>query len=135
MQAVDLNTGFESAKKKINAAKTLRDVNDAGKELSSQAANSFSQANDAISSQLDKISEQQKRFERNVPNSMDQMLEMLGMTSGNGSETLRYLKRKVLQAAASIEPKLSQIMKEETVKALGCSQEQTYKAIPQSALT
>lgn len=134
MQAVDLNSGYESAKKKIDAAQTLRDVNTAGNDLARETANSLSQANDAISSQLDKISEQQKRFERNVPTSMDQILGMLGQTRGQGSETLRFLKKRILQAAAAIEPKLSQIMKEETVKALGCSQEQTYKGISQTAL-
>jgi len=135
MQAVDLENSYDSAKKKINSAKTLRDVNSAAKDLQTSAANSFSQANDAISSQLDKIKEQQKRFERNVPTSMDQLLEMIGLTKGNGSDTLRYLKRKVISAAATIEPQLAEIMKKEVVKALGCSEEQQYVGLPVSGLT
>lgn len=135
MQAVDLENSYDSAKKKINAAKTLRDVNSAAADLQKNAANSFSKANDAISSQLDKISELQKRFERNAPTSMDQLLEMIGLTKGNGSATLQYLKRKVLIAAATCEPQLAEILKKEAVKALGCSQEQVYPAMPVSGLT
>lgn len=135
MQAVDLENSYDSAKKKINAAKTLRDVNTAASDLQREAANSFSQANDAISSQLDKIKEQQKRFERNVPTSMDQMLEMIGLTNGNGSSTLQYLKRKIIAAAATCEPQLAEIMKKEVVKALGCSEEQKYPGMSVAALS
>lgn len=135
MQAVDLNNSYDSAKKKINAVKTLKEVNTAANDLTKNASDSFSKANDAISSQLDKISEQQKRFERNVPTSMDELLEMIGLTKGNGSATLAYLKKKVLIAAATCEPQLAEIMKKEVVKALGCSQEQKYPAMPVSGLT
>ena len=56
----------------------------------------------------------------------DKMLDFLGTTKGNGSESLSYLKKKVLEVAVKIEPKIAAIVKEQTIKALGCSQEQKY---------
>ena len=65
---------------------------------------------------------------------MDDLLGFLGETRGSGSSTSRYLRKVVLQAAAKIEPKLAAIVKEETIKALGCSIEQTYQGTSAESL-
>jgi hypothetical protein len=59
----------------------------------------------------------------------------LGQTQGNGSATLRYLRSKILQAAAQIEPKMADILKKETINALGCSVEQTYNGVTSESLS
>jgi hypothetical protein len=66
---------------------------------------------------------------------MDQLLGFLGQTQGNGSATLRYLRSKILQAAAQIEPKMADILKKETINALGCSVEQTYNGVSSESLS
>jgi hypothetical protein len=66
---------------------------------------------------------------------MDQLLGFLGQTQGNGSATLRYLRSKILQAAAQIEPKMADILKKETINALGCSVEQTYNGVTSESLS
>jgi hypothetical protein len=103
--------------------------------LLGKLGNSASEATSQISSQLDKVSEFQKRFQRNPPNSMDQLLGFLGQTQGNGSATLRYLRTKILEAAAQIEPKMAGILKRETINALGCSIEQTYNGVSSESLS
>jgi hypothetical protein len=66
---------------------------------------------------------------------MDQLLGFLGQTQGNGSATLKYLRSKILQAAAQIEPKMADILKKETIRALGCSVEQTYNGVTAESLS
>jgi hypothetical protein len=66
---------------------------------------------------------------------MDQLLGFLGQTQGNGSATLKYLRTKILEAAAQIEPKIEGILKRETINALGCSIEQTYNGISAESLS
>ena len=83
-----------------------------------------------MATQLDKIKDLQKRYLKDPPNSTDKLLDFLGTTKGNGSESLKYLRTKVLEVATKLEPKMSAIIKEQTIKALGCSQEQTYKGLP-----
>ena len=41
-------------------------------------------------------------------------MDFIGLTKGNGSVTLKYLRGKILEAAVQIEPKMSKIMKDET---------------------
>jgi len=132
---LDINSTQQSIQSKIDAYKTYREVSTSEKSLLGKLGNSASEATSQISSQLDKVSEFQKRFQRNPPNSMDQLLGFLGQTQGNGSETLRYLRTKILEAAAQIEPKVAGILKRETIKVLGCSVEQTYNGISEDSLS
>jgi hypothetical protein len=132
---LDINSTQQSIQGKIDAYKTYREVSTSEKGLLGKLGNSASEATSQISSQLDKVSGLQKRFQRNPPNSMDQLLGFLGQTQGNGSETLRYLRTKILEAAAQIEPKVAGILKRETIKALGCSVEQTYNGVTAESLS
>ena len=133
MQALDITSAQDSIQGKIKSFKTYIDVSGAAKSLKN-AGDSATKASSQITSQLDKIKNLQKRFFREPPNSMDQLLGFLGQTQGTGSGTSTYIRKKMLEAAALIEPKLSVIIKEETIKALGCSIEQTYNGISPSVL-
>ena len=133
MQALDITSAQDSIQSKIKSFKTYIDVSGAAKSLKN-AGDSATKASSQITSQLDKIKNLQKRFFREPPNSMDQLLGFLGQTQGTGSGTSTYIRKKMLEAAALIEPKLSVIIKEETIKALGCSIEQTYNGISPSVL-
>jgi hypothetical protein len=132
---LDINSTQQSIQSKIDAYKTYRDVSQSEKSLLGKAGNSASEATSQISSSLDKVSEFQKRFQRDPPNSMDQLLGFLGQTQGNGSSTLKYLRAKILQAAAQIEPKMEGILKRETINAIGCSVEQTYNGVTSESLS
>ena len=129
MQSLDIQSSANSIQSKIKSYKTYNDVSQSARELKSSAGDSASKATSQITSQLDKVKDYQKRYLKNPPNSMDQLLGFLGETQGNGSATSRYLRKVLLQAAAKIEPKLAAIVKSETIKALGCSIEQTYKGV------
>jgi hypothetical protein len=132
---LDINSTQQSIQSKIDSYKTYREVSTSEKGLLGKLGNSASESTSQISSQLDKISETQKRFQRNPPNSMDDLLGFLGQTQGNGSSTLKYLRTKILETAARIEPKISGILKAETIKALGCSVEQTYNGVSSESLS
>jgi len=133
--ALDINSTQQSIQSKIDAYKTFREISQSEKGFLGKLGNSASEATSQISSQLDKVSEFQKRFQRDPPNSMDQLLGFLGQTQGNGSSTLKYLRTKILEAAVQIEPKMVGILKKETINALGCSMEQTYNGVSAESLS
>ena len=114
---------------RLTALKTYNEVSDAQKKILSKAGNSFSNVGNKFSSQLNKISEQQKRFQRDAPTSMDRVLNLLNITNGSGPESFKFLRRAVVQTLVEIGPQINKILAEETIKALGCSQEQTYTGI------
>lgn len=131
---LDINSTQQSIQSKIDAYKTFREISTSEKSLLGKLADSKSSATSQITSQLSQIEEFQKRFQRNAPTSMDQLLDFLGLTQGNGLATTRYLRSRILEAVAQIEPKISGILKEETIKALGCSVEQTYVGVSRESL-
>ena len=126
MASLDLSNSIDQIKSQIEAVKTYTDVSKSEKSLLRKAANSSSKSTAQLATQLDKFKDLQKRYLKDPPNSMDQLLGFLGQTRGSGSESLKYLRKQVLDVAAKIEPKIAALVKEQTIKALGCSQEQTY---------
>lgn len=126
MAIPDLSNSEQKIQSRLNAIKTFKDVSQSEKSLIKNAGDSLSKSNEQLSTQFNKVKDLQKRYLKDPPNSIDNMLNFLGTTKGNGSDTLSYLKKKVIEVAVKIEPTISTILKEETIKALGCSQEQTY---------
>ena len=131
----DLNNSLDSAKSQINAVKTYTEIAAAAKELKKSAGNSFSDAKGKVATTLEDAKKFQKRYQRNQPTSFDELLELINLTSGSGSSTLRYLRKKLLEVVVKIEPEVRKILTEETIKVLGCSQEQTFTGYTTQQLT
>jgi hypothetical protein len=130
----DLEQDYEDSKSQISAIKTYNQISASAKKLKSSAGNSFSQGAMQTASSLNKISNEQKRFLRNQPTSFDQLLELINLTRGSGLESTKYLKKILLETVVKVEPQVQKIISEEALKALGCSQEQTFKGYSQSNL-
>ena len=130
----DLNQSYESAKSQINSIKSYKDISAAAKQLKSSAGDSFEQSTASLNSSLDKISKQQKRYLRDQPTSFDQLLELINITNGSGLSSTKYLKKKLLEVVVKIEPQVQQIISEEALKVLGCSQEQTFNGYDKTNL-
>lgn len=126
---LDLNQQQQKIESSIKALKDYNETSNAEKQILKKGGNSFSKVADNLSSQLNKISEQQKRYQREVPNSLDRMVDLLTTTKGSGPETFKFLRKLLLQTLVTIEPKINEILTQEVIKALGCSQEQTYNSV------
>lgn len=126
MQSPDLNQSIGSVKSQLNSLKTFADVAKSSKDLKMGAANSEQQSSGAFATQLGQIAGQQKRYQRNQPDSTSNLLSFLSITNGQGPSSLRYIRKKILEAAVKIQPQIQEIITKETIKILGCSQEQTF---------
>ena len=129
-----LTSGFESAQSQIASIKSYKDISAGTKELKKSAGNSFSQSTANLNSSLDKVSNQQKRYLRDQPTSFDQLLQLINITSGSGLSSTKFLKQKLLEVVVKIEPQIQKLITEEALKALGCSQEQTFKGYDKTNL-
>lgn len=134
MQSVDLSQGWSDAQSQIEAIKEYNNVSSGTKELKKSAGNAFEKSAGVLSTQLDKITEQQKRYLRNPQTSMDHLLNLFGSTSGQGENSFKYLRKKFLEVSVKVGPKIEEILNEQTLKALGCSQEQEYNAVSPDVL-
>jgi hypothetical protein len=127
--SIDLISGWLDANSRIEAIKTQNEVSKSEKDLKKSKGNSHSKSAANISTQLNKISEQQKRFQREAPTSMDNMLNMFNITSGSGLNSTKYLRKILLETAVKIEPSIQEILSQEAINVLGCSHEQTYVGV------
>lgn len=122
----DLSNSFNSSKSQISSIKTFIEISSATKQLKKSAGNSLAQSNAELNSSLESITKDQKRYSRNQPTSSDQLIDLISLVNGSGISTTKYLKRKLLDVVVKIEPEVKQIITESSIKALGCSQEQTF---------
>ncbi len=83
----DLSNGWDSINSKVTSLNTYKDVSQNEKDLKKNKGNSLSESVGKLSSQLNKIKDEQKRFQKEVPTSMDQLLNLVGVTKGNSSST------------------------------------------------
>jgi hypothetical protein len=131
MQSVDINEQKSEIERRLKAVKTFYDVSKSEKDALRNTQNSFQKSVSDTATQLNKIAEQQKRYQRQVEDKMSEMTNFIkSIGSGTGqTETVKYLKKKVLETASKIEPQIQEIIQSSTLKALGCSEEQSYNAI------
>jgi hypothetical protein len=127
--SVDLQNTKDTIDSRLKSTKLLKEILEDGKQLSKEAGNSLQQSVSNSITQLDKIANQQKRFQRNVPTSMDSLVNLIFGTRGSGSDTVKYIRKKILEVMVNMEPQMTDIIQTSSFKALGCSQEQTYPGI------
>jgi hypothetical protein len=132
--SIDLSNSYDSASSKLSSFKTYIEVSNSGKKTASSTANSASKSIANTATQLDKIETQQKRYLRNPPNSFDQLLNLISLVKGSGTDTTDFLRKKLLETSVKIEPKIKKIISDQAIKALGCSQEQTFNGYSQEKL-
>jgi len=127
MASLDLNNSYQKAQEKIKSLKTFREISDAAKNLeSSNQKIPFDQFDKNLLSPLEKLKEQKKRYQRQGQSQMQNLLSLAKENAGSGTGFIGEIKKKFLEAYTRCEPKIKQIMEQEMLKAVGCSQEQKY---------
>lgn len=132
--AIDLSQSWSSATSRAKALVDFSTASAGARELKSTAGNSSSKSLNSLNTQLDKIQDQQKRYLRNPPTSFTELINLIGLVSGSGNNTINYLRTKLIEASVKIEPAVRKIISDEAIHALGCSQEQTYNGFDVSNL-
>lgn len=131
---IDIKSGYKEVKDKINAYKTYKEVSDSVRDIKNKQSDFISNQRDNITSTLDNIKKFQDKTFRNAPTSFDEFFSLIGVTRGNGGETVSYIKKKLIETAIKIEPEIKEIIKKEIFKSLGCSQQQTYLGVSKESL-
>ena len=130
--SIDVNSSSQQIQADISAIQAYKESIDAEKKLRRELKNSVAKSLDQVANPLNKISQQQKRFQRNVPSSTEQLFGFIGLIKGKGAEA-RTIRNILLTVARKSEQEVQSIIQEEALKALGCSQEQTYTGVSEAA--
>lgn len=126
MASLDLNADFNLVKDKIAATTAYNDLKNQYRDATKKAGDSFESAKSDVTESLNQIKDQTKRFQRQIKTQFEQLLDVKNISGGKGANTLGYLKKSFLQTLKNIEPRLSELIYEEAINAIGCDQQQQY---------
>lgn len=130
MPSLDINFDYNKIQKRINATKSFGDVKSQYNDATKKAGESFEKTKSNVSESLTSIKEQTKRYQRQVKNQFEQLLDLSNTTGGNGSGSPKYIKRLLLRTIKNVQPRLRTIVIKDCLTALGCDQQQTYNPGP-----
>lgn len=124
MPQLDLINGFLNIENKLKATKAFNDLNTQYKKAKKQAGSSFEQKKSDTTKTLNSIKDKTKGYQKQIKTQFEQLLDLSKLTSNTNSST--YIKRKLLEAIRIIEPQILTILLEDSLKAVGCDQNQKY---------
>jgi len=128
-QSVDVTNSAKESGSEISSINTYIQLKKALNESIRKAGNPTQRAVGQISEQLDKIRKNQKRYLRKPKTSVDTLLELIGLARGKGTQSYQELRKILIQVVAKCEPEVKNIISEEAIKAIGCTQEQSFSGI------
>ena len=132
MAGVDLNEQYKRASEKVKSLDTYNQITQGTQQLLSQQQSSLEQDTTNTASPLSNLQEQKKRYQRQVTSQLDKLLDLNTLlpqnrTSGASvSSTANLVKNQFSEALNQLKSILPQLIVDEMMKQLGCSQEQTY---------
>ena len=132
MPVVDLNKQYDRVEERVKSLETYNQVTDATKQIISQQQSSLEQAEDSVTSPIDQLAEQKKRFQRQVSSQLEKLVDINKLLPDNrmsgktASSSVGLIKNQFTEALSTIIALIPEIITKEMMKQLGCSQEQTY---------
>jgi hypothetical protein len=123
---VDLENDYVSAQGKIKANRDYLQAKQDIAQIKKEQKNNLEKKKDSVSTSVDKIKEKKKKFQRNTKSQLDHLIELFQFNNGNGSSSSNYLKTKFIEIALKVSEQIFDLLIEESVTALGCSQQQAF---------
>jgi len=133
--AIDLNEEYNFLINRIRAIDTYNEVSRSTVELTNQQQSNLEKNSELTLSPLSQLSEQKKRYQRQVKTQLGKLLDIDKLipenrfTGRTSSSVSSFVKDSFSEALNEIKSKIPQIIADEMLKELGCSQEQTYDSV------
>lgn len=125
---LDLNFDYNQLKGKISATQAYNDLKDNYDDVVKKAGETQEELKSKISDRLSNAIEKNKKYQKDLKNQFDRLLDIGNIAKGGGSGTIGFFKKILLKAIKNIEPKIAEILFDESVKAVGCDQQQVFEA-------
>jgi F0F1-type ATP synthase membrane subunit b/b' len=126
MAVPDINDGYKSISNKITTNKKYKKLKEDVDQLKKKKGETFEKAKGKVSTTLSDASKLKKKYQKNLKTQLDNLLELKFLSSASGNSTKQYLKKTFIKAIKELQPKIIELLTQEVVKAVGCSQDQTY---------
>jgi hypothetical protein len=132
--ALDINEGYKFAKKKITSTEKYKDIKKDSDDLKKEYGSSLEIAKKEVSSQLSKVAESGKKFEKFIAKektNFDNLFDLTKIISidpnkSGDTKSVKYIKKIFVTAINELKPQIKGIVNELGVNAIGCSQDQEF---------
>ena len=123
---LDLNLDFEKLKEKITATQAYNEIKDEYTKVTKKAGDTQERDKTKTSDRLSNIIQKNKKFQKDLKSQFDRLLDIGSVTQGSGQASTSFIKKLLLRTIKNVEPRLSEILFEESINAIGCDQQQRY---------
>jgi len=132
--ALDINEGYKFAKKKISSTEKYKNIKKDSEALKKEYGSSLEVAKKEVSSQLSKVAESGKKFEKFIAKektNFDNLFDLTKIISidpnkSGDTKSVKYIKKLFVAAINELKPQIKGIVNELGVNAIGCSQDQEF---------
>lgn len=131
--SLDLNKSWSDASGKVSAIKTVREVKENQNTLTKANSKSnkdkrFSETKRQVKEDIENKKQNIKNFKSETKNQLELLLDLYRESLPNtGSESLDLLSKYIIQAANETKSEIGNILIDEIISTLGCSEEQSYQ--------
>jgi ElaB/YqjD/DUF883 family membrane-anchored ribosome-binding protein len=124
MPSLDLSVDYKKVKDKVTANQSYNDLKTKYDDISKRAGDNLEELKSKVSESIDSVKAQTEKYKREIKNQFEELLDINKITSGQGSNSAKYIKKMMLTALKNIQPKISEILIRESLTAVGCDQQQ-----------
>ena len=138
MATLDTKQGYDEAKSKISAIKTVnKTLKDEKKQVKDKVNNFAEKTKSDAVKQLNELknkgTNQINELKNEAKNQIEQMFELFMQTLPAG-KSVNVLRDIFLKSTQAFEPRVSEIVIDEMISSLGCSEEQSYESVLNQAI-
>ena len=126
MPSVDINADYKKIQDKVTSTKTYTDVKSQYDGATKKIGSSFDKKKAKVSQSLTEFKDKTKRYQKQIKNQFEELLDLANTTGGQGSGSPQYIKRLLIRTIKNVQPRLRTIVIADCLTALGCDQQQTY---------
>ena len=92
MASLDIGADYKKVQDKVTATRNYNELKTQYDDTRKQAGEAFEKKKAAVTGQLGKIKEQTKRYQKEIKNQFEQLLDINNTTGGKGSNSTKYIK-------------------------------------------
>jgi hypothetical protein len=124
---LDLKSDYKQLRDKVSATQSYNELKKEYNSVTKSVGESFDDLKESTSNKLSELKGKVKKFEKDTQGQLDRLLGVATLSNNNEKGTIGFIKKLLLKVIKKIEPILSEILFDETVKAIGCDQQQRYQ--------
>lgn len=127
MPSFDANFDYNKIKSKVEATKSYGAVKDKYNKVNDKVGESMEKAKDKVAQKLSGFAEKTKRYQKQLKNQLEQLLDISNISGGKGSGSPKYIKKLLLRTIRNIEPKIRDIVFD-CLHQINCDETKTYSS-------